>query len=377
MTPAGPVASVRWRPWRIPLRDPLATGTGDLTEREGLVVRIETANGEVGLGEGAPLPGEHVSVAALERRVAEVSGALLGRPPAEAWRALSGEPVPGADVAIETALADLLARSCGAPLAGWLASQASLAPPAPTPVPVNALLGAALPDELAREVEAAAACGFRTVKVKVGHDVAAAAERLRAVRAVLGPDAELRIDANGAWSEEEAVTALAAHAVHGVALCEQPVAPGPDAPERLARVRAASPIPVAADESCGSLADLRVLLDAEAVDAVVIKPLRTGLADAAPMIGEAAARGVPCIVTTTFDTGIGTALAIHLAALLPEPRPACGLATLPLLAGDIARDCPGPVAGAISRPTAPGLGVEIDDAALDRFATGPWQGVPA
>lgn len=375
MTPAAPVASVRWRPWRIPLRDPLATGEGDLTEREGLVVRIETANGEVGLGECAPLPGERLSPASLERRVAEVSGALLGRPPDEVWRSLPGEPLPGADVAIETALADLLARSCSAPLAGWLASQAGLAPPAPTPVPVNALLGAVLPDDLAREAEAAAACGFRTVKVKVGHDVAAAAERLRAVRAVLGPDAELRIDANGAWSEEEAVTALAAHAVHGVALCEQPIAPGPDAPERLARVRAASPIPIAADESCGSLADLRVLLDAEAVDAVVIKPLRTGLPEAVAMIGEAAARDVPRILTTTFDTGIGTALAIHLAALLPEPPPACGLATLPLLAGDIARGCPLPASGAIPLPAAPGLGVEIDDAALDRFATGPWQGV--
>ncbi|MXY88205.1 MAG: o-succinylbenzoate synthase, partial [Dehalococcoidia bacterium] len=228
MTPAGPVASVRWRPWRIPLRDPLATGTGDLTEREGLVVRIETADGAVSLGECAPLPGERLSLAALQRRVAEVSGALVGRAPHEVWRSLPGEPVPGADVAIETALADLLARSCGAPLAGWLASQAGLAPPAPTPVPVNALLGAVLPDDLAREAEAAVACGFRTVKVKVGHDVAADAERLRAVRAALGPDAELRIDANGAWSEEEAVTALAAHAVHGVALCEQPVAPGPD-----------------------------------------------------------------------------------------------------------------------------------------------------
>ena len=375
MTPAGPIASLRWRPWRIPLRDPLATGAGDLTEREGFVVRIETANGAAGLGECAPLPGERLSPAALERRVAEVGRALVGRPPDEAWRSLPGDPLPGADVAIETALAALLARACGAPLADWLADQAGLAPPAPVPVPVNALLGAALPDDLAREAAAAAACGFRTVKVKVGGNLHIDGGRLRAVRAALGPEAELRIDANGAWSEEDAVTALAAHAVHGVALCEQPVASGPGAPERLARVRAASPLPIAADESCGSSADLRVLLGADSVDAVIIKPLRTGLAEALAMIGEAAARDVPCILTTTFDTGIGTALALHLAALLPAPRPACGLATLPLLAGDIARGCPIPTSGALPLPTAPGLGVELDDAALDRFATGPWEGV--
>ena len=375
MTPAGPIANVRWRPWRIPLRDPLVTGAGDLTERRGMVVRIETADGAAGLGECAPLPGEGLGVHALESRLAEVGGALVGRPPAEAWRSLPGDPVRGADVAVETALTDLLSKACGVPLGAWLADKAGLAPPAPVPVPVNALLGAALPDDLARDAEAAVACGFRTVKVKVGRDVAADTARLRAVRVALGPDAELRIDANGAWSEEEAVSALAAHAAQGVALCEQPVAPGPDAPARLARVRTASPIPIAADESCASAADLRALLDAGAVDAVVIKPLRTGLAEAVAMIGEAAARDVPCILTTTFDMGIGTALAIHLAALLSEPRPACGLATLPLLAGDIARGCPDPAAGALPLPAALGLGVELDEAALDRVATGPWQGV--
>ena len=66
--------------------------------------------------------------------------------------------------------------------------------------------------------------------------------------------------------------ALEAHATHGIALCEQPVAPGPDAIERLARVRAAIPMPIAADESCATSDDLRALLDADAVDAVVIKP---------------------------------------------------------------------------------------------------------
>ena len=342
MIPAGPIADVRWRPWRIPLRDTLATGAGNLTAREGLVVRIETDDGAVGLGESAPLPAEGLSVGALATRMAEVARALVGRPPAEAWPLPSDERIPGADVGIETALAGLLARSCGVPLASWLAEQAGLAPPSPAPIPTNMLLGAATPDDLVREAAVALDCGFATVKVKVGRDVALDGERLHAVRAALGPDAELRIDANGAWNEEEAVDALAAHATHGVALCEQPVPRGSGDVTGLARVRAASPIPIAADESCASLADLRPLLDADAVDGVVIKPLRTGLAEALAMIGEATARNAPCILTTTFDTGIGTALATHLAALLPEPRPACGLATLSVLAGDVVHGCPAP-----------------------------------
>ncbi|MDE2670829.1 MAG: o-succinylbenzoate synthase [Chloroflexota bacterium] len=376
MTPAGPIADVRWRPWRIPLRDPLATGAGELTAREGLLVRIETAGGAVGLGESAPLPAEGLSVRDLGERVAEVGRALVGRSPAEAWP-LPDERLAGADVGIETALADLLAGSCGAPLANWLADQATLAPPPPNPIPANALLGADSPDALAREARAAVDSGFGTVKVKVGRNTALDGERLRAVRAALGPNAELRIDANGAWNEREAVEALAAHATHRVALCEQPVAPGPDAVACLVRVRAASPVAIAADESCASLADLRALLAVDAVDAVVIKPLRTGLTEALAMIDEASTRNVPCILTTTFDTGIGTALATHLAALLPAPRPACGLATLPMLAGDIVRGCPTPARGVLALPDLPGLGVELDDGALDRFATGPWESVSA
>ena len=378
MTPPAPIESIRWRPWRIPLRDPLATGAGGLTVREGLVVRVETADGVSGLGECAPLPGEDLAVAALGDRMAELARSLVGTAPAEAWANLPADGrIPGADVALETALAGLLAAACGVPLGHWLAGRAGLPPPAPGPVPVNALLGAPSPQEVAREAADALARGFRVVKVKVGRDHALDGERLKAVRAAIGPGPEVRIDANGAWSEAEALTALAAHAAHDIALCEQPVSPGPDAPARLARVRAASPIPIAADESCASLADLRALLDAGAVDAVVVKPLRTGLREALGMITEASARDLPCILTTTFDTGIGTSLALHLAALLPEPRPACGLATLPLLAGDIARGFPAPEAGALPLPAAPGLGVTLDDAALDRFAAGPWEGVPA
>ena len=286
-------------------------------------MRIATTGGAVGLGESAPLPAEGLTVRDLGERVAEVAQRLVSRTPDDGWP-LPDERLAGADVGIETALSDLLAGSCGVPLADWLGDQAGLSPPPPAPIPANALLGADSPDDLGREARAALDCGFSTVKVKVGRDIAADGERLRAVGAALGPDAELRIDANGVWNEEEAVEALAAHATHRVALCEQPVPSSPDAVASLARVRAASPIPIAADESCASLSDLRALLDADAVDAVVIKPLRAGLAEALAMIGDATARSVPCILTTTFDTGIGTALAVHLAALLPHPRPACG-----------------------------------------------------
>lgn len=368
------IARVRWRPWRIPLRAPVATAAGSIAAREGVAVRVETADGAAGLGESAPLPGEGPDVAGVMARLAAIAPRIVGRSPQEARALLArcDAGAPSAVVGLETALADLLARSRGASLAAWLAMEAGLPSPEAAPVPINALVAAADPRGAVREAAVAVARGFATLKLKVGRDVARDGERLRAVREAGGADTVIRIDANGAWGEAEAMDALAAHAVHGVALCEQPVAPGPDAAARLARVRRASPVPIAADESCATVADLRALVAAGAVDAVVVKPLRTGLAGALAMLAEARACGLSRILTTTFDSGIGTALALQLAALAPEPRPACGLATLELLEGDITVGCPVPDGGAMAVPNAPGLGVALDGAALERHAVAPW-----
>ena len=373
---AAPVARVRWRPWRIPPRAPIATAAGAIAAREGVAVLVETADGHAAAGECAPLPGEGPPIAAVLARLDAIAPQVAGRSPEEA-RTMLTDCAPSADVGLETALAGLLAQSRGLPLAAWLAMEAGLPPPSDGPVPVNALIAASDAGEAAREATAAAARGFATFKVKVGRDVARDGERLRAVRAAIGRDAAIRIDANGAWGVEEALDALAVHAVHGVALCEQPVAPGADAAAHLARVRRRSPVPIAADESCATIDDLRALAAAGAVDAVVVKPLRTGLAGALAMIAEARAHGLPCILTTTFDSGLGTTLALQLAALAPEPRPACGLATLELLEGDITTGCPVPQGGAMAVPSAPGLGVELDGAALDRYALAPWAEVVA
>lgn len=371
---AAPVARVRWRPWRIPLRAPVASAAGTIAAREGVAALVETADGRAAAGECAPLPGEGPDAAAVLARLDAIAPHIAGRSPddARAMLARCDAGAPSAVVGLETALAGLEARARGLPLAAWLAMEAGLPPLSDAPVPVNALIAAADADDAAREASAAAARGFATLKLKVGRDTVRDGERLRAVRAAIGRDAAIRIDANGAWGVEEALDALATHAAHGVALCEQPVAPGPDVAARLARVRQRGPVPIAADESCATPADLRALVAAGAVDAVVVKPLRTGLAGALTTVAEARAHGLPCILTTTFDSGLGTALALQLAALAPEPRPACGLATLELLAGDITIGCPVPKGGAMAVPSVPGLGVELDEAALDRYALAPW-----
>ena len=373
MIPPSPIARVRWRPWRIPFLQPIETASGSIADRSGVVFAIETESGAVGLGEASPLPSAGLAMASIEERLSRWVPALLGRVAADVWAEMpTCGDMSAVEVAVETTVADLVAQEERLPLADLLASRAGLGQPARRPIPVNALVAATEPPAAAREANAAASDGFRTFKLKVGRDLAADNARLAGVRASLGAGADLRIDANGGWGVEEAITALTALSVHDIALCEQPVAAGRAAPEQLAQVRAASRVPIAADESCGSNAELEALIAADAVDAIVVKPLRTGLREALSMIATTRLRALPTIVTTTFDTSIGTALALHLAALLPEPRPACGLATLGLLKGDIASGVPEPEAGTIAVPTTPGLGVTLDLEALDRFATGPW-----
>jgi L-alanine-DL-glutamate epimerase-like enolase superfamily enzyme len=105
------------------------------------------------------------------------------------------------------------------------------------------------------------------------------------------------------------------------------------------------------------------------VAVLVVKPARVGGIRAARRIAEvAAAGGVATVVSTLFESGVGIAAALHLAAAVPGEGRAHGLATADLLASDLLAR-PLPVrAGAMAVPRGPGLGVELDEVALDRYA---------
>jgi O-succinylbenzoate synthase len=224
-------------------------------------------------------------------------------------------------------------------------------------VPVNALVpavDAATAERLAAE---AAAAGMMTVKVKVGDGpLADDADRVAAVRSALGPAGRIRLDANGAWDTDSAVAAIERLAAFDLELVEQPVADLGD----LARVRRRVAVPVAADESLRSLGDARRLKALDAADVVVVKVQPLGGVRAALRVIEAA--GVPAVVSSLYETSIGLAAGVALAAALPELPFACGLGTGALLAGDVVGVPLIPVAGllAVRRP-------EPDPALLARW----------
>ena len=219
-------------------------------------------------------------------------------------------------------------------------------------VRVNTLVPAVAPDEAAALAE-----GSLDVKVKVGDEEDV--DRVAAVRDAIGPRGRLRVDANGAWDVEAAVSAIARLAPFHLELVEQPVA----TLEGLARVRRRVAVPVAADECVRDLDDARRLAEMRAADALVVKvqPLG-GFAATLALIARA---GVPVIVSSMYETSVGLAAGLALAATVDELPYACGLGTAALLPADVVADPLLPEDGwlAVRRPVP-------DPALVSRYGAG-------
>lgn len=212
-------------------------------------------------------------------------------------------------------------------------------------VEVNALVPALSGDEAAAWAAAAAAEGFRSFKVKVGDE--GDVDRVAAVRNAAGPHARLRVDANGAWPDpDSAVAAITALSGFDLELVEQPVA----TLEGLAEVRRRVAAPIAADECVRDLNDARLLDRLGAADALVLKVQPLGGVAAALAVARAA--GVAVIVSSMYETSVGLAAGLALAAALDELPFACGLGTAGLLAADVVAEPLLPIRGllAVRRP---------------------------
>ena len=345
--------------FRLRLRAPLATARGPLAFREGVLLSLRNADGCIGYGEATPLPAFGTESLDAARRSLEVSSALLegadlGEPEELlGWIDRRCSPTSTARAAIDSALHDLVAQDAGQSVASWLAAkQGGSARPTVT---VSSLLVSQSPSALALEARHAVEIGFGTLKLKVGvGPMSSDLERVAAVRNAVGPAPRIRADANGAWSPDQARGRLEALACLDLEFVEQPVAAGDVA--GLARVRRDASVPVAADESACSEAELRGVLDAEAADLVILKPSAVGgISRARAAVELARAAGVGVVPTSFLDGAVAVLAALHLASSLPGHLPACGLATSALLENDLAPP-PVPEDGRLRVPLEPGLG---------------------
>jgi o-succinylbenzoate synthase len=332
------VQSIQFQPYRLAFREPFQTALGIFSHREGFVIKISDRPSDIGvqhigLGESAPLAGFGMeSLAETERVLKEAQRSLIN---AEIHNLHDIENLlteydhtPAAKHGIELALLNLLSQVQGISISQLLVN--SFSGRVRDQVSVNAVIGAIAPKLAAKKAREYIQQGYHCLKIKVGtKDFEMDWQRVEAVRSQVGNDIQIRIDANQGWTVMEAIANLTRLESLQIEYVEQPVTALDLA--GLAEIRRSQSIPIAADESVNNLAQLQQVINAQAADIIILKPMALGgIITAHRATAIAFAAGLDVVVTTTIDGAIARQAAFDLAAALPIKR-ACGLATGHLL----------------------------------------------
>ncbi len=374
MRAAVKITNVETIPVNVPIRPELAikAGSGGTHSTSPfLLVKVHTDEGAVGLGEASCTPrwsGED-QVSAAHFINTYFAPALVGRDPLriEEVSAAVFPLVAGNDftkAAVEMALWDLAGKV--------------------TDKPVYELLGGKVRGSVAtkwsvsgKPPEAAAAIarwalgrGFRAMKVKVGLGIESDVARVSAVREAIGPDVKLGVDANGGWGDPAtAIAAIGRLKALRIAFAEQPVWAGD--PEEMAAVRRSAGVPIVADESLFTLADARQLARAGACDVFSIYVGKAGGIGPARAIADfALAQGIACTIGSNLELGVGSAAMIHLGlahrGITPDAYP-CDIIGPFFYEDDILQEPLSLGGGRAAATDRPGLGVELDEAKVEKY----------
>ena len=371
------IREVRAHVLEAPLSEPFSWSLGWTRTRTALLVEIETADGLVGWGESYGPARPNAAVIEAMKPMLIGADALASE---AIWERLyaafrdhgqKGLPVQALS-GIDIALWDVKGKHFGVPVHRLMGG------PVRTEVQAYATglyrREAGDPrDYLAEEAAGYVADGFLAMKLKVGFGVAEDAEVAKAVREAIGPGVALMIDANHAFDATRAVQLGRQVAELNIGWFEEPVPP--EDLDGYAQVRARQPIPVAGGECEFTRFGFRELLVRRAVD--VVQPdtcAAGGLSECVKIAAMANAHGVR-YVPHVWGTGVALAAALQLLAVLPD-NPPCLRPEQPLLELDRTAH---PIRqailvkpieherGVVRIPEGPGLGVEVDRAALERF----------
>ena len=298
--------------WRIETVDlqldvPFTIARGTTTATENIVLILEH-NGETGYGAAAPSSHYGETAATVEailpdllEAVESVGDPYARRRIADRMRAVA-RGNPAARAAVDVALWDLAGKLLDVPVYRLLGlSAVSDRLPA-----TSFTVGLDDVETMQRRAREAVGAGYPALKLKLGTD----RDRriVEAVRAV-APDVRIRVDANEAWTPTEAVAHCEALAGYDVEFVEQPVPA--EHPEGLQYVHERSPLPIAADESCVTAADVPAIADR--CDVANLKLMKTGgITPALEVIHAARAHGLEVMCGCMLETNVAIAGAAHL-----------------------------------------------------------------
>jgi L-alanine-DL-glutamate epimerase-like enolase superfamily enzyme len=293
----------------LPLEFPFTIARKTVETAENVVVRVDDGE-HVGVGNAAPASHYGETAATVEAVLPDLLDLVeavddpFNCQRVERRMRETVRDNPAARCAVSIALHDLAAKRAGVPLYRYLGLDPGEA------VDTSYTIGIDDVETTVEKTRTARERGFDTLKVKVGTGDDAA--RLAAIRDA-HPDASIRVDANEAWRPREAVERIEGLAEYDLEFVEQPVPA--ENPEGLRFVRERSPLPIAADESCVTLADVPAI--AGRADVANLKLMKCGgLREARRMVHAARAHGLAVMLGCMVESNASIAAAAHLAPLL-------------------------------------------------------------
>ena len=365
--PIGRIADIRLTPLSIRFRVPYHwAGRVDLAASV-ILIEVETDQGVVGIAEAAAGFPIEAQMACLRK----VSPIFIGSSPFDierlfpvALRVLDAKPVPRAGALVlaglEMAFWDVIGRSLRVPVYQFFGGACR------QEVDYFGFVQGDSTDELASDAERLAALGYPVIYLKVGRGEALDLANTEAVRSVIG-DRRLRLDANEAWDVYTAIRMIRKLERFDPDWIEQPT-PAESIPA-LRQVKEAVNVPIAADQSTFTTADVYEICRQQAADAVVVSPHETGGLISfrkAAAIAETAQIGI-CL-HGRFVTGISDLIQHHIALTLPNLTEGNQIMHQ-LLEEDLVRSPDlTPRLGKLGLPVGPGYGIELDRDAVRRAA---------
>ncbi len=347
---------------QVPYKKPFAIAGGITTVCQHAIVKITADDGTFGLGEAATMPAycdeTHTGVEAILRE--KLIPVIIDCDPFDINAIMErlGGAVDGnhyAKASIDLALHDLVGKKMNQPVYRLLGGKCR------ERVPLIWAIGLGDVEEVANEAAEYVGKGFRTIKLKIGLDPKRDIETVKEVRDAIGSDIKLRVDANQGYDYDTAIETLPRMEKYDLELIEQPL-PRSEI-DGMARLCAKLDTPIMADESMFGTQDAIELIRRNAADIINIKIMKPcGLRGSRAVADIAAAAGIPVLVGSMVEMGIGTAAGLHFAIATPNINFACEMIGLELLADDIIQ----PAAflttcaeGYLELPTGTGLGIDL------------------
>lgn len=365
------ISHISVTPFRIPYRRVHWQAIGSMDALENVLIRIDTNVGVTGIGEALSTnkfnSNTLVGTAAAIRD--DLGPAIIDENPfniAGVWECMNGarQGELFAKSGIDMALHDLIGKLLDVPV--WMLLGGRVVDKIEVEGPGYGI-GIMSPEEMAEVARRAVDRGLHQIEIKISGDLPEDLERLRRVRKAIGTDPTLKIDMTEGYSVTDAIEAIRAFEEHGVDWIEQPVHHA--LLDGLREIRESVSTPIVVDESASTIEDLLAVIRAGAADAVHIKlPVVGGFTIARKMLALTEAARLHALPGSDTASGIGIAAVRHFTASSSLFRRGIHGSPLARAVDDIVKDPVPESATELSVPEGPGLGVEVDEEKLEKYA---------